>query len=137
MTKKQFRRMASLLPGGVPRYLRCYDNGGETIDRYTVIFGGRTSVLRLKGCANQYPYLAMNCAPFHPQGFGQHGHTNHQPADTIRAGGGYNWPPAIGRKCHLGTRIRFTELPEDCQKLALRDYLEIWSLEAEPLKAAA
>lgn len=40
---------------------------------------------------------------------------------------GSSWSgPAIGRKCHLGRRIRFQDLPADCQKLVLSDYREIW-----------
>ena len=27
-------RVTRLLPGGVPRYVRCYDNGGETADHF-------------------------------------------------------------------------------------------------------
>lgn len=34
-------RKDQLLPGGVPKYIRCYDNGGKTCDRYTVVFTGR------------------------------------------------------------------------------------------------
>ena len=35
MNKTQ--RKENLLPQGTPRYVRCYDNGGETADRYTVV----------------------------------------------------------------------------------------------------
>jgi len=123
-------RRRRLLPGGVPRYLRVYDNEGQSADRYTVIFTGRAAVLRASGIAPQHPYLAMSGSPFHPQGFGQHGHTEFQPADTLSATrrGGYSWPPAIGRKCHLGRRIPFSALPDDCRTFALRDYTEIWGL---------
>jgi len=70
----------------------------------------------------------MNAAPFHPQGIGMHGHSNHRPADTFSANGRYCWPPALGRKNHLGTRIAFKDLPADCRKLVLQDYKEIWKL---------
>lgn len=45
--------------------VRLFDNGGETLDRYTAIFTP----------TNGDPtwYLAMSEHPFHPQGFGQHG----------------------------------------------------------------
>ncbi len=38
--EKQEVRKASLVPNGIPRYVRCYDNGGESFDRYTVVFTG-------------------------------------------------------------------------------------------------
>lgn len=125
MTKKQQNRVARLLPDGQPRYVRCYDNGGTgvdggSIDRYTVVFSGATAK-RVSG--GVVPYLAMNDAPFHPQGFGQHGET--PSACDVNAGG---FAPAIGRKNHLGVRILFMKLPDDCKTLVLRDYKEIWSL---------
>jgi hypothetical protein len=135
MTSNQLRRQR-LMPGGIPRYVRCYDNGGPdapdgSCDRYTVVFTGRAA--KSKGIGwqpDQWPYLAMSGSPFHPQGFGQHGHTNHQPCDTLTHNPKrpYGWPPAIGRRNHLGTRIRFQDLPPDCRKLVLRDYKEIWRL---------
>ena len=33
MTKQATQRAERLAPGGIPRYMRVYDNGGETIDR--------------------------------------------------------------------------------------------------------
>lgn len=38
------------------------------------------------------------------------------------------FPAAMGRKNHLGRRIPFAELPEDCRKLVMQDYLELWDL---------
>jgi len=46
--------------------------------------------------------------------------------DVNKAG----FAPAIGRKCHLGKRIAFADLPPDCRKLVLSDYKEIWNLKA-------
>lgn len=123
LTKRQVNRLKALLPGGTPRYVRCYDNGGETCDRYTVVFHGQA------GGRNCFPYLAMNAAPFHPQGFGQHGESGLRPCDADRWG----FPPALGRKCHLGKRIPFAELPPDCRKLVLQDYREIWNLKGGAL----
>jgi hypothetical protein len=123
------RRWAALMPGMIPRWVRIYDNGGidepgGSLDCYTAVFTGRAPVMR-GGGANQYPYLAMNGNPFHPQmGIGIHGHTNHSPCDALNG----KWPPAIGRKNHLGKRIAFIDLPEDCQRCVLQDYLEIWKL---------
>jgi len=75
--------------------VNCYDNGGSTFDRYTIVF----KKLDERGdCV----YLAASTYPFHPQGFGQHG----------SARGRIDLPTWK----HLGKRIRFSELPEDVQK---------------------
>lgn len=132
--EKNKRRARQLAPRGVPRYIRVYDNGGMdapdgSADRYTVIFTGRYS--KGEGYNKEFDYLAMSGAPYHPQGIGIHGSTKYQPADTIehKPGGGWKWPPAIGRKCHLGRRITFAELPEDCRTITLNDYCELWTLD--------
>ena len=126
-----------LAPAGVPRWVRIYDNGGETADRYTVVFTGQAAPMRGKGSPTQYPYLGMSSAPFHPQGFGQHGHTTGSPADYQRSdrGGGrsYAWPPKVGRKCHLGTRIKYQDLPEQCRRCLWQTYADIWDI-PQPLK---
>jgi hypothetical protein len=128
MTKSQSERLRRLMPNGIPKYVRVYDNQGETVDRYSVIFTGRYE----KGTPKDgrwFSYLAMSGSPFHPQGVGISGSTQHQPADTIDpVKGGWHWPPAIGRRNHLGKRIRFEDLPEDCRKLTIQDYIELWGL---------
>jgi len=112
MTKQQKARLDRLLPNGEPRWVRVYDNGGVekggSIDRYTVVFTGNYS--GRKGC----DYLAMNEAPFSPQGFCQHGWSQ----DAIDR-------PTYG---HLGKKIGFSDLPRDCQVAALADYLCTWGL---------
>lgn len=120
-------RLARLMPAGVPRYVRCYDNGGKSADRYTVCFTGRAATERSTGYAPEYPYRSMSADPFAPQGFGQWGSTKHRAADACPGSWG---GVAIGRKCHLGRRIRFEDLPEDCRKLVLSDYREVWQLNA-------
>ena len=114
-------RRERLLPDGTPKYVRCYDNGGKSFDRFTVVFTGRYR----HNTGGQFIYVGMSCHPFHPQGFGQHGSSDTQ-IDT-RPGG---WAgPSIGRKHEtLGTRIGFNELPPDCQKLVMSDYCDLWSL---------
>ena len=42
--------------------------------------------------------------------------------------------PAIGRSNWLGKRITFADLPEDCQKVVIADYTELWQLGAEEVK---
>lgn len=76
--------------------LICYDNGGRSADRYTVVFLDMPENGRgLYGC------LSMNREPFHPQGIGMHCYA------------------MVGR--HLGRRIPFATLPEDCRKAVLQD----------------
>ena len=94
------KRMDRLMPGGVPKWIRCYDNGGETCDRYTVIYT-RTN----DGTCH---YVGMSAMPYHPQGFGQHGES-----ETM-----IDRP----RYSHWGKRVQFADLPEDCRKLVLSDY---------------
>lgn len=79
-----------------------YDDGGKSIDRYTVYYSHpRKWGIREPGV---YALVGMSAAPFHPQGFGQHGEGR------------------LGR--HNGRKIRFEELPEDCQRLVRRDLEE-------------
>lgn len=124
------KRLAALMPNGIPRWIRCYDNGGDpdtggSSDRYTVVFTGAACA---KACGGEHPYRAMSGAPFHPQGIGLWCSDTRQPVDTYREKGGWHWPPAIGRKCHLGLRVRFEDLPADCRKLVTDDYLDVWNL---------
>ena len=121
MPTRTKKRLESLLPGGVPRYIRCYDNGGETAGRYTVVFSGRHTAARID---RVFPYVGMSSHPFRPQGYGQHGETRDKPCDVDRWG----FPPAMGRTGHLGKRIPFADLPDDCRKLVMGDYQELWDL---------
>jgi len=110
LTNKQIlahaARVHRFMPDGKPKYIRLYDNGGESIDRYTVVF----SRLNNGYCS----YLAMNGAPFYPQGFCQHGEADH----------------VIDRPkySHLGKKIKWEDLNADCQQAVLQDYRIIWSL---------
>ena len=133
MTKQQ--RQNNLLPNGVPKYVRCYDAAGKheagqqpAFDQFTVVFTGRYRNHHgnnFHGRPGQFEYVAMSAFPFHPQGIGQHGSSDRQ-IDVNPSG----FAPAMGRRCHLGKRIPFSELPPDCRKLVLRDYKEIWNLAA-------
>jgi hypothetical protein len=77
-----------------------FDNKGKSVDRYTVVFLDRPELGR-----GMYEALAMDERPFHPQGFGQH---------CISAAGK-----------HLGERIEFSDLPDDCKKLVMREFDEV------------
>lgn len=124
MTRKEDRAVR-LLPNGQPRYVRVYDNGGETFDCFTAVFTGR------------YPkndqecvYLAMSTNPFDPQGYGMHGFSNRIPIDVGHTSlGNLKWPPVIGGKCHLGKRISFADLPPDCKSFVLSEYKDLWGIE--------
>jgi hypothetical protein len=113
-------RNANLMPNGVPKWVRCYDNEGKTADRYTVCFTGR-----YKKEDRSFIHLGMSASPFHPQGIGQHGETTLKPCDVD----GWGFPPMMGKMNHLGRRIRFKDLPSDCQKLVISDYKHLWRLE--------
>ena len=73
-----------------------YDNGGESFDRYTVVFSERP-----EGRGMFYA-LGMSENPTHPQGFGQH--------TTAQNGS------------HLGERIELDDLPIDCRNLVMREF---------------
>jgi hypothetical protein len=98
----------NLFSDNAPRYIRCYDNGGRSYDRYTVAYTGR---YRHK-TGGEFWYVAMSANPYHPQGFGQHGSSTSQ----------IDWP-TYG---HLGKRIAFAELPDDCRKVVISDYCDLW-----------
>ena len=131
MNKRTANRTNALLPNGLPKCIRAYDNGGVdnggSVDRFTVVYTGKYRTIGTKrGSARvlgDFQYVAMSALPFHPQGFGQHGESPHQ-IDVNEWG----FAPAMGRKNHLGRRIPFSQLPADCQKLVMSDYRSIWGL---------
>jgi hypothetical protein len=113
-TQAQKARKARLMPHGVPKWVRCYDDGGKTLDRYTVVFTGRYKDRPKWGERGHCEYLGMSENPFSPQGFGQHGDD----------------PSAIDRPTysHLGKRIKFADLPPNCQNCVKQDYRALWEL---------
>lgn len=119
MTKQQ--RIENLLPGGKPKYVRIYDNAGtenESCDHYTVVFSGHYT----HKTGGQHWVLGMSGEPYHPQGIGMHCEYD----QIVDAPNGF--APAIGRKCHLGKRIPFDQLPPDCKDLVLHDYCYLWDI---------
>lgn len=115
MNQKYIERKERILPDGKPRYMRFYDSGEGFIDRYTAVFTGRYT----HKTGGDYWYLAMNAAPFHPQGFGQHGFSA-TPIDR----------PAYA---HIGKKISFDDLPEDCKTFVLQEYVYMWDITDHPL----
>ena len=77
--------------------LRCYDNGGKTFDRYTVVPPRWAKEERER---NSHLFNAIGASehPFAPQGYGNH--TTAQPGP------------------HLGKRVKWADLPPDVQKFA-------------------
>jgi len=67
--------------------VRIYDNGGRTIDRYTVIIGRDA--------------YGMSTDPFYPQGFNMH--VGEVPNQVMLGG-------------HLGKRVNFNSLPTEVKK---------------------
>jgi len=82
-----------------------WDNGGKTIDRYTIAISG---VQRLGKV--EYTYLIGSSAePTHPQGFWQLSHELETKQYNRESHG------------HLGKRISFFSLPEDVQACIRRE----------------
>jgi len=107
LSKKQTERLYSLMRGGIPKYIRIYDNLGKTIDRYTVIFTGR-----YRKAYESYQVLIMSDTPWHPQGFCQH--------DECLPS--YDRP----NYGHLGKKISYDDLTIACKNEVLMDYLYYW-----------
>ena len=81
----------------VKHNIKIYDSGDKHLDRYTVVLLDYPEYQ-----PNTFTALAMSERPFDPQGFGQH---------TIATPGK-----------HLGKRIKFTDLPKDCQRMVLQEF---------------
>jgi len=113
-------RQERLAPNGIPRWIRCYDNGDETIDRYTVVFTGRYR----HQTGGVTWVLDMSADPFHE--FCQF--NSYGPGHLLEANRPGQWPPAIGRKGNLGVRIRFEDLPRPCQQAVWRSYRDLWDI---------
>ena len=111
---KQAERRARLVPNGVPKYIRLYDNGGSSIDNYTAVFTGHYTHKTNRA----FWYLAFNPMPFNPLGFCQHGETTYKPCDK----------PSYS---HLGKKIKWEDLNEDCQKAVMKTYLYLWDFTDE------
>ena len=115
MSSKEIERRQRLMPNGVPKHIRCYDNGGleqenGSRDRYTVIFSHADRF----GFKGRTPYLCMDESPYSPGGFGMHEESK-----------GAIDHPSSG---HLGRRIQFSDLPHECQRVVLADYQAYWRL---------
>jgi len=113
ISKKQADRKARIFPFGKPKYVRCYDNGGETADRYTVVFTG----MYTHNTGGEHWYLGMSEQPFHPQGIEQHG-SNSTQIDK----------PAYS---HLGKKVTYDSLPNEVKQCVCQTYLYLWNFTDE------
>lgn len=90
--------------------LKIYDNGGKTADRYCVVY--MDWPLWENGYLNRrstYQSVSMSEDPYWPQGVCMHG-------------GAVPGP-------HLGKRIKWDALPDDCKRVVLNDHApEGWAL---------
>jgi hypothetical protein len=124
MTKEQ--RKQNLMPNGIPKYIRIYDNQ-ECWDHYTVVFSGKYNSIGVKSRSNPsqktYYVIGMSSMPFSPVGF-----CSHESYDKLIDVNSVGFAPAIGRKNHLGRRITFDALADDCKKVVIEDYMYIWNL---------
>lgn len=85
--------------------LRCYDNGGKTYDRYTVLPARWVrGWSRRAPCGLLWEAISASEHPFHPQGFGQNTEAKAGP--------------------HLGARVPFETLPLDVQRFARQSFTE-------------
>lgn len=100
--------------GNLVRFRKAWDNGGKSIDRYTITFEaynehtGKWDIFT-QGWNTDAPdgdhsyknvyCLCMNNAPFNPQGFGQ--------SSTCFEGR------------HLGNSIKYSQLPETVQRFII------------------
>src|SRR5699024_1055150 len=83
--------------------LRCYDNGGRTLDRYTII-PPRWAYQYRERDPRTFLAIGASQSPFNPQGFGQHCAAMPGP--------------------HLGKRIHWQDLPDDVQRFAREAFPE-------------
>jgi len=106
---KKSQRKENLLPGDIPKYIRCFDSGDKFADRYTVIFTHADKF----GMQGRTVGIGMSSNPFHPQGVGMHfDYAAHE----------------CNGKSGLGKRIKFSDLSPECQRVVKSDYMDYWSL---------
>lgn len=90
--------------------LRCYDNGGKTCDRYTVV-PPRWAKEEHEG-GGVFNAIGASANPFHPMGFGMHCSCSAGP--------------------HLGQRVKWSDLPPDVQLFARQSFPDYAPPENQP-----
>jgi len=129
-SSKQSERRQRLMPNGIPRWVRIYDNGGKTADRYCCVYTGLYNNIGNKTFSRErqrpHYFRDMSVNPCHPQGVGLFGESSLVIDRLPGCWGG----PSLGRlHPFLGRRIRFQDLPVECQRVVRDDYMSIWYLQ--------
>ena len=89
-------KSTKVYPKGVVGVWDCNKSG----DRYTVVYDPETDSRGRR----YWSYIGMNSCPTHPShGVGMHGELTQKPGK------------------YLGKKINFQDLPEECQRVVLRD----------------
>lgn len=112
------KRLQALMPNGIPRWVRIYrsEDPDRSWDEYTVVFTGAACA---KAHGGWHPYIGMgNNGEFY------YGSNEFKAIDVNDSG----FAPAVGRKNHLGRRIRFEDLNEACKKACVEEYLDCWNI---------
>jgi hypothetical protein len=118
MALNRITRMRNLMTRGHPRWTRIYDNNGDSMDRYTVVFTGK-----YRKPDEDIVFLSMSAEPFSALGVCLKG-TSSLPIDVNE----YGFSPRIGAVIDLGKRITFDDLPPDCRRATIQQYIELWKL---------
>ena len=129
MTNAALDRISRLMPNGIPRWIRVYDNGGRTIDRYSCIFTGRYT----HKTGGMHWVADMSEDPYWPQGVGLHSEYRGAPDTYWRnRPSKWGWAPKVGDSHpDCGCRIEFSDLPEPCKKMVMRTYVCLWDIPEE------
>ncbi|MGL5936217.1 MAG: hypothetical protein ACRCZI_11425 [Cetobacterium sp.] len=104
-------RELRLMPNGLPKHVHCYDDGGQTTTRYTIVF---TSRYKHKMSGGKTKVLKLSSVPQAPTGI-------HHVEEFERA-------PDNPRYAHLGHKLGFKDLPPGCQKMVSEMYRRLWGL---------
>jgi len=97
------RQTKRWLDGDCPKGVLAIFDDPRTCDRYTVFY-----VEPVTDDGEYFSYVGMSGAPFHPQGFGQHGELR---AHEVR----------MYRYQNKRYAARWSDLPEDCKRLVRQD----------------
>ena len=107
MNKTQ--RKERLLPNGKPKYIRVYESKKPVADPYTIVFSGNFA-----GRNSRCYVLGMSSRPRHPLG--------------ICIVSDYDFIIDEPSYKHLGRKINFDDLPEQCRESTLEYYNQFWRL---------
>jgi hypothetical protein len=132
--RKIEKRVKSLIPKGVPRWVRIYwDKDSEYQDPITVVFTGTyqrhlwTDGKLVDEQGHRRPTRYIYCSLYADGSYHSQGESNnHRPIDN--PGDGTWGGTAMGRKNHLGRRIPFSDLSKAGQDTIMQEYREIWGL---------